>query len=107
MRSKYGFGENPILKVKSPSLSLAKELNLHFHMQHASIASSLVDWTPPHGSTVKVNCDASVLDDHPVARFGCVIQDSNGSWIMLKMHESGSGYAPCASRLLPCPKHLD
>ncbi|MED6174487.1 hypothetical protein PIB30_069471 [Stylosanthes scabra] len=38
--------------------------------------SLLVDWNPPHGTTVKVNCDAIVFNDHLMTGFGCVIRDS-------------------------------
>ncbi|MED6223323.1 hypothetical protein PIB30_072899 [Stylosanthes scabra] len=64
------------LKVKSLALSLTKELKLFYHMQPASVPLFLlVDWTPPLGSTVKINCDASVYNVSHVTGFGCVIRD--------------------------------
>ncbi|MED6205429.1 hypothetical protein PIB30_118394 [Stylosanthes scabra] len=70
------------LKVKALSLSLAKELNLFNHMQPATVPMSLlVDWSPPNGSIVKINCDASVHKEGHVAGFGCVIRNSTKCWI--------------------------
>ncbi|MED6174488.1 hypothetical protein PIB30_069472 [Stylosanthes scabra] len=43
--------------------------------------SLLVDWNPPHGTTVKVNCDAIVFNDHLMTGFGCVIRDSGRFWV--------------------------
>ncbi|MED6156093.1 hypothetical protein PIB30_011555 [Stylosanthes scabra] len=70
------------LKVKSLALSLTKELKFFNHMQPASVPLSLlVDWTPPLGCTVKINCDASVYNVSHMTGFGCVIRDANRTWI--------------------------
>ncbi|MED6137427.1 hypothetical protein PIB30_064912 [Stylosanthes scabra] len=59
-----------------------KDLNVYNNMQPSSIPTSLlVDWIPPHGSVVKINCDASLFNDSLVTGFGCLIRDSNRAWI--------------------------
>ncbi|MED6124322.1 hypothetical protein PIB30_057916 [Stylosanthes scabra] len=51
-------------------------------MQSVSVPLSLlVDWTPPLGCTVKINCDASVYNVSHMTGFGCVIRDANRTWI--------------------------
>ncbi|MED6124469.1 hypothetical protein PIB30_059167, partial [Stylosanthes scabra] len=70
------------IKVRSLCLSLIKDLNVYNKIQPASIPSSLlVDWIPPVDPMVKINCNASLFHDSLVAGFGCVIWDSNSSWI--------------------------
>ncbi|MED6121756.1 hypothetical protein PIB30_033192, partial [Stylosanthes scabra] len=47
----------------------------------SSLTSLLVDWIPPYGHIMTINCDASLFNDYPYAGFGCVIRDSNRVWI--------------------------
>ncbi|MED6185093.1 hypothetical protein PIB30_053643, partial [Stylosanthes scabra] len=47
-----------------------------------SLSSPLVSlqWTPPAFGVVKINYDASKMQDITDTGFGCIIRDNNGTW---------------------------